>query len=168
MKEFRRDGYSKEVEIFKSDSELMERALQAVILSHYRKKLFADMGFDIKPVILFKSKNVEPSKEFMQEFVAKIEILKSSDLEHIKASNTEGVLKKVFDYFTEKKLDFTDLIEELKTDFSKERCISANDDKEKAKLQIQLNTRAGLSDTQVYSVVSYFMANINQGCLNIH
>lgn len=108
------------------------------------------MGFDIKPVILFKSKNVEPSKEFMQEFVAKIEILKSSDLEHIKASNTEGVLKKVFDYFTEKKLDFTDLIEELKTDFSKERCISANDDKEKAKLQIQLNTRPGLSDTQVY------------------
>jgi type III restriction enzyme len=137
---FRKDGYSKEVEIFKSDSELMERALQSVILSHYRKKLFADMGFDIKPVILFKSKNVEPSKEFMQEFVAKIEILKSSDLEHIKASNTEGVLKKVFDYFTEKKLDFTDLIEELKTDFSKERCISANDDKEKAKLQIQLNT----------------------------
>ncbi|NJN33180.1 MAG: DEAD/DEAH box helicase family protein [Saprospiraceae bacterium] len=125
LKEFRRHGYSKEVEIFKSDSELMERALQAVILSHYRKKLFADMGFDIKPVILFKSKNVEPSKEFMQEFVAKIEILKSSDLEHIKAANTEGVLKKVFDYFTEKKLDFTDLIEELKTDFSKERCISA-------------------------------------------
>ena len=138
--EFRKDGYSKEVEIFKSDSELIERALQAVVLSHYRKKLFADMGFDIKPVILFKSKNVEPSKEFMQEFVAKIEMLKPSDLEHIKATNMEGVLKKVFDYFADKKLDFTDLIEELKTDFSKERCISANDDKEKTKLQIQLNT----------------------------
>ena len=137
---FRKDGYSKEVEIFKSDSELEERVLQAVILSHYRKKLFAEMGFDIKPVIMFKSKNVEPSKKFMQDFIDKIEILKPSDLEHIKASNTEGILKKVFDCFTDKKLDFTDLIEELKIDFSKERCVSANDDKEKGKLQIQLNT----------------------------
>lgn len=140
LSEFRKDGYSKEVEIFKSDSELMERALQAVVLSHYRKKLFADMGFDIKPVILFKSKNVEPSKEFMQEFVAKMETLKPSDLDHIKVTNSEGILRKVFDYFNDKKLDLMDLIEELKTDFSKERCISANDDKEKIKLQIQLNT----------------------------
>lgn len=163
---FRKDGYSKEVEIFKSDSELMERALQAVILSHYRKKLFADMGFDIKPVILFKSKNVEPSKEFMQEFVAKIEILKSSDLEHIKASNTEGVLKKVFDYFSEKKLDFTDLIEELKTDFSKERCISANDDKEKAKLQIQLNTLES-ADNPIRAVFAVDKLNEGWDVLNL-
>lgn len=140
LKAFRKDGYSKEVEIFKSDSVLMERALQAVVLSHYRKKLFAEMGFDIKPVILFKSKNIEPSKQFMAEFIEKMDMLRASDLEHIKATNGEGVLKKAFDYFEQKRLDFRDLIEELKTDFSKERCVSANDDKEKGKLQIQLNT----------------------------
>lgn len=140
LKEFRKDGYSKEVEIFKSDSELMERALQALMLSHYRKKKFADLGFDIKPVILFKSKNVEPSKQFMQAFIAKIETLQASDLEHIKNTNTDGILKIVFDYFADKKLDITDLIAELKADFSEERCVSANDDKEKTKLQIQLNT----------------------------
>ncbi len=140
LKAFRQDGYSKEVEIFKSDSELMERAFQAVVLSHYRKKRFADLGFDIKPVILFKSKYIEPSKEFMEAFASAIQTLKISNLENIKASNTEGILRKVFDYFEEKKLDFQDLIAELKTDFSKNRCVSANDDKEKAKLQIQLNT----------------------------
>ena len=163
---FRKDGYSKEVEIFKSDSELMERALQAVILSHYRKKLFADMGFDIKPVILFKSKNVEPSKEFMALFIAKIEALKSSDLEHIKAVNTEGVLKKVFDYFAVKKLEFSDLIDELKTDFSKERCISANDDKEKSKLQIQLNTLESV-DNPIRAVFAVDKLNEGWDVLNL-
>lgn len=140
LKSFRQDGYSKEVEIFKSDSELMERALQAVVLSHYRKKRFADMGHDIKPVILFKSKNIEPSKQFMADFIEKMESLKTSDLEHIKAMSTAGILKTAFAYFAEKRLDLGELIEELKTDFSKERCVSANDDKEKGKLQIQLNT----------------------------
>lgn len=166
LKEFRRHGYSKEVEIFKSDSELMERALQAVVLSQYRKKLFADMGFDIKPVILFKSKNIDPSKEFMQRFISKIERLKSSDIEHIKVSNNDGILKKVFDYFNEKKLEITDLIEELKTDFSVERCISANDDKEKAKLQIQLNTLEA-SDNPIRAVFAVDKLNEGWDVLNL-
>jgi type III restriction enzyme len=137
---FRKDGYSKEVEIFKSDSEIMVRALQTVILSHYRKKLFADLGFDIKPVILFKSKNIEPSKDFMQKFIDFIAGLNISDIEHIKKTNTEGILKQAFDYFESKTLDLSDFIAELQVDFSQEKCISANDDKEKTKLQLQLNS----------------------------
>ena len=61
LKQFRLDGYSKEVKVFQSDVPLMRRALQAVILSQYRRKIFEKNKKLVKPVILFKSKTIESS-----------------------------------------------------------------------------------------------------------
>lgn len=39
LKRFREDGYSKEVETFVTDLDELDRALQAMILSQYKRKV---------------------------------------------------------------------------------------------------------------------------------
>src|SRR5947207_3351074 len=68
LKQFRIDGYSKEVKVMQTDAKLFDRALQAVLLSQYRRKIFEKNQLLIKPVILFKSKTINESKIFEEEF----------------------------------------------------------------------------------------------------
>ena len=77
LKEFRKDGYSKEVSVLQVDSGLLDRALYSVLLSQFRKKIFLKNGLQVKPVILFKSKTIIESEQFESEFVACIEKLDS-------------------------------------------------------------------------------------------
>ena len=44
LKRFREDGYSKEVETFVTDLDELDRALQAMILSQYKRKVFVKFG----------------------------------------------------------------------------------------------------------------------------
>ena len=44
LKRFREDGYSKEIRTMRSDISIMERALQAIVLSQYRLKVFEDFA----------------------------------------------------------------------------------------------------------------------------
>ncbi|HEI8778032.1 DEAD/DEAH box helicase family protein [Enterobacter cloacae] len=62
LKEFRKDGYSKEVKVLQADLPLIDRALQAVLLSQYRRKIFEKNRLHIKPVIMFKSKTIKDSQ----------------------------------------------------------------------------------------------------------
>ena len=54
-----KDRYSKEVKTFQSHVPLIDRVLQAILLSQYRLKLFQDNKKTIKPVILFKSDKID-------------------------------------------------------------------------------------------------------------
>ena len=47
-----------------TDAKSFDRALQAVLLSQYRRKIFEKNKLLIKPVILFKSKTINESKIF--------------------------------------------------------------------------------------------------------
>ena len=59
LRKFREDRYSKELKTFQSHVPLIDRVLQAILLSQYRLKLFQDNKKTIKPVILFKSDKIE-------------------------------------------------------------------------------------------------------------
>ncbi|WP_028841996.1 DEAD/DEAH box helicase family protein [Thermodesulfovibrio yellowstonii] len=140
LKQFRIDGYSKEVKVLQADLENWGRMLQAVILSQYRRKIAEKYGIRLKPVILFKSKSIKESKENYELFRERIDRLNEADIETIKSNATGTVLEKAFKYFENEKITFGNLIAELKEDFSEEKCIlldSENIDKEK---QIMLNT----------------------------
>ncbi len=88
LKQFRKDGYSKEVKVLQSDIPLIQRALQALILSQYRRKVFEKYKKSIKPVLLFKSKTIAESKEFYNEFIEKIKTLKKTDIAPIQKPMT--------------------------------------------------------------------------------
>lgn len=85
LKEFRLDGYSKEVDILKADMEQDERIIQALILSQYRLKIAEKNRIYCKPVILFKAqKTVAESQANIENFHHLIKNLKKEDIEKIK------------------------------------------------------------------------------------
>jgi len=139
LKQFRIDGYSKEVKVLQSDVPLIQRALQSLILSQYRRKVFEKNRKRIKPVILFKSKTIAESKGFYEEFASTIKNLKKSDIAAIEKSN-ESTLKRCFAYFKENGISTENLIEELTNDFSDEKCIEVNSKEESEEKQIAVNT----------------------------
>jgi type III restriction enzyme len=139
LKQFRIDGYSKEVKVLQSDVELIQRALQALLLSQYRRKVFEKKKKHMKPVLLFKSKTIAESKSFYGEFIEKMKSLKKTDIALIRR-NADPTLKRCFDYFDANSITVENLIEELKNDFSEEKCIEVNSKEESEEKQIAINT----------------------------
>mgnify|MGYP000968878633 CR=1 FL=1 len=52
LAKFRASGYTKDFQNLQSEFDVWERTLGALILSEYRRNLFADCGQEIKPVVL--------------------------------------------------------------------------------------------------------------------
>ena len=144
LHKFREDLYSKEIKTLRSDMDIMDRAIQALMLSQYRLKVFQDNHLAIKPVVLFKSAKIADSKEFMELFLENIRSLSGSTLERISNLIDNPTMNLAYRYFESKKISFNMLAQELREDFSEEHCISVNDDKEADKKQILLNS---LEDT---------------------
>ena len=140
LKEFRKDGYSKEVKVLQADLPQFERALQAVLLSQYRQKLFQLNRKQIKPVLLFKSKKIEDSKKFFEEFNNRMKSLSIKELEDLQDKSTEPTLRKMFNFFKEKNISLENLITELKEDFSVDKLISVNSKEDSDEKQIAVNT----------------------------
>ncbi|MDP3697338.1 MAG: DEAD/DEAH box helicase family protein [Candidatus Taylorbacteria bacterium] len=137
---FREDGYSKDVELLQSDLDSKDRALQAVVLSQYRRKVAEKNKIQLKPVILFKSKQIKDSEEFEAKFYEMIRNLKVADIKKIEASNQTGILKQVFDFFAVNKITTGNLVKEIQEDFSKEKCLIINSKADSEEKQIKVNT----------------------------
>jgi len=140
LKEFRQDGFSKEVKVLQADLPELDRALQAVILSQYRRKIAEKNKIHLKPVILMKSKTIAESKEIEEKFHEKIKNLKVKDIDKIKSHSKGNILEKAFNYFKKENITPSNLITELKEDFSEEKCISVNSQDESEEKQLLVNS----------------------------
>lgn len=69
LAKFYADRYSKDIITLRSDLSVLERALQALVLSQYRLKVFQDYRLSIKPVVLFKAAKIAESKAFFTAFL---------------------------------------------------------------------------------------------------
>lgn len=98
LKKFREDGYSKDIAVLQSDMQPIDRAMQAVIMSQFRRKLGNQIRQDIKPVVMLKSKTIKANNEFFNIFVETIKTLTVDTLQHIKSNAKEGLLD-AFNYF---------------------------------------------------------------------
>jgi len=140
LKAFRKDGYSKEVSVEVFDSQnLLERALVAVLLSQYRKKLMLKHKIGNKPVILFKSKTIEESRKFQKEFTKFIDKLTRRDLEKLFAKNKPQITL-LKNYLSDSLHDLDSFVLELKEDFSVNRHLVVNSKDESEEKQIALNS----------------------------
>ena len=140
LKQFRLDGYSKEVKVLQTDAEPFDRALQAVLLSQYRRKIFEKNKKAVKPVILFKSKTISESEDFQDEFIRSMATLTAKKLGDIQTNAKDEFLAKMFKYFANNKISLDNLVIELKEDFSAEKTISVNSKKESENEQVAINT----------------------------
>ena len=175
LKQFRLDKYSKEIEVMEADLDPLDRALQAVILSQYRRKIAEKYKIPLKPVILFKSNYVnEPinrnentvvSKEFKEQFLAKIKNLKSADINKYNHGRSE-TLTKAFQYFKDNHISLENLIDELKTDFDETKCLSIDSNEEKETAQILVNNLEA-SGNEIRAVFAVDMLNEGWDVLNL-
>lgn len=140
LSKFRADGYSKEIKTLRSDVSVMERAIQAIMLSQYRLKVFQDNRLSVKPVVLFKAAKIADSNAFMEDFIDTVKNLTGDELRRVSELTDNETLGEAYAYFAKNGISFEQLAQELRDDFSAEHCISANDDKEAAARQIALNS----------------------------
>lgn len=117
LKKFREDLYSKDVEVLESDLEPLDMALQAMILSQYKRKLFAVIEQDIKPVVLFKSKTIAANKVIFTNFTSAVSNLDEAGIDRIRQRAKDDLLS-AFCFFDQRGITASNLILELQEDFA--------------------------------------------------
>lgn len=174
LKKFREDGYSKEIKVLQSDLSKFERALQAVLLSQYRRKIFEKHKKIVKPVILFKSKTINESKAFYNEFVDGMKYLSAAQLAHIKSLNDYNTetyqtlyekggnvsLAHLFRYLDDNGISLENFIIELKEDFSTDKLLVVNSKDDSELKQIAVNN---LEDPNNEYRIIFAVDKLNEG-----
>lgn len=141
LKQFRQDRYSKEIDLVRSEFDEKHRIIQTLILNFYRQMLAAKHGINLKPVILFKAKKtIAESQRNKEKFHKLIEELTASELEHVYIATTVPLVQKAFAFFEASNITLHEISERLKYYFKPENCLSANNDEEKEKNQLLLNS----------------------------
>lgn len=145
LRQFRNDGYSKDVFIVQADFEEKDRIIQALILNQYKQQVAANHHINLKPVILFKAqKTIDQSKENKEYFHNIVENLSVEDIEQIRDKSNLPLVQSAFTFFDENCIPLNLLVEILQREFERSRCISVNEQVEEKNQQILLNT---LEDT---------------------
>ena len=160
LKKFRLDKYSKDVEVLQSDISTMSRALQACLLSQYRRKIFEKNKINIKPVVLFKSKTIEESVTFYNDFNTKIKQLSVIDLENLNTNNCDKIIKTIFNYFSTNNISLQNIVNEFKEDFSEQRTLLFNSKTETEINHVIVNT---LEDKKNEYRLIFVVDKLNEG-----
>lgn len=122
---FRESGYTKDFQNFATDTDLWTRALIALVMSEYRKFLFADLKLNIKPVVMLKSQKIVESENFYNEFFKKMNDLTIEKLNQLENVEIE-ILNKAIKYFKDKDNSLEILLQSIKNSFTKETSIIMN------------------------------------------
>lgn len=154
LKEYRLDGFSKDVRTLQINAPIMERVLSAVIISQYRRKVAEKYKIALKPVVMFKANRVSIPKEgiskehnpqivvssiFKDSFHKLISELGEKQLKQQTAIKDE-TLQKAFQFFESQKISLADLVAEIKSDFAPEKCLTVDEEKDLEQKQILLNS----------------------------
>ena len=166
LKKFREDFYSKEVEVIESDLAPLDRALQAMILSQYKCKLFADIKQNNKPVVLFKSKTIVANKDIFISFKNAVSELNVAGVEKIRLRAKDDI-KAAFDYFDAHAVTADNLILELKEDFSEDRLLLVDGNNISSEKQQLLNSLEDPSNG-IRAIFAVDMLNEGWDVLNLY
>ena len=166
LKQFRKDLYSKEINLFRSDFAERERIIQALILNIYRQELAALHNINLKPVILFKAKRtIAESEENKEKFHQLMDDFSARDIAQVRDS-TAPIVARAFAFFAEQGLTDSTLAQRIRDNFTRENCISANKDEENKQNQIRLNTLED-SDNPLRAVFAVHKLNEGWDVLNL-
>jgi len=166
LKAFREDGYSKDVWIYDVAADTMSRAIQAMIVSQYRKKVALNAGIWLKPVVLFKSYRIDDSNEFYDAFVEKIKNLNAEDVSGQRA-HVAGILQDAFQFFDTQAISDEDLADELRIDFSEERLLSVTKKQITPEDQLRLNSLEN-RDNEIRAVFAVNVLDEGWDVLNLY
>ncbi|MFH1191594.1 MAG: DEAD/DEAH box helicase family protein [Candidatus Omnitrophota bacterium] len=146
--DFLRAGYTKEINLVSTSLKKKEKILLALLFNWYRHQIaLKNKIANFKPVILFRSKFIEESKNDYQEFISLIAELKPADFDFLK--NIENSIKqddsnstKVYEQgrsrvkqmlkFINDKKSISKIVNYIKDEFAERNCIITNSKDNKA------------------------------------
>ncbi|MEM1324369.1 MAG: DEAD/DEAH box helicase family protein [Bacteroidota bacterium] len=166
LKQFRQEGYSKEVKLLQADLPPFERALQAIILSQYRKQLFEQQGLVVKPVVLFKSKTIKSSLQFYETFQNRLAQLTVDDLETIGQQGADTIIGQAMAYFSIFNTSLAHFLKTLRFDFGSHNCLIVNSQSDSEQQQLLLN-RLEDSDNPYRAIFAVDKLNEGWDVLNL-
>ncbi len=141
LAEFRKDKYSKEINLIRSLYDEQERIIQSLILNLYRQELATSNNINLKPVILFKAKKtIKESEQNKENFHKLIDDFSVAMVEKIQKTSTVPIVQKAFRFFEAKGISASEIVKRIQANFRFENCLSANNDTEAEQNQILLNT----------------------------
>lgn len=163
---FRESGYTKDFQNFATDTDLWTRSLMALVMSEYRRFLFADLKLNIKPVIMLKSKKIADSENFYNEFFAKIKGLTTYEIANLELIGINE-LTEAISYFKDKDPTLEILEHSIKSSFTEETAIIMNgaSDNNKEK-QLLVNSLEDL-DNPIRLIFAVDMLNEGWDVLNL-
>lgn len=162
---FRASGYTKDFNNLATDTNLWTRALIALVLSEYRKFLFAEIKLNIKPVVLFKSDNIANSQQFFQEFTKNLEQLDAQELISLKQIDIPQ-LTQAIEYFEGKDSALEVLVNSLKDGFGKDKTVIINNKTVDKDEQLSLNSLEDQSNP-IRAIFAVDMLNEGWDVLNL-
>jgi type III restriction enzyme len=147
--DFLKAGYTKEINLVSSSLKKKEKILLALLFNWYRHQIALKNNIaNFKPVILFRSKLIEDSKNDYELFLALISDLKSADFEFMK--NVENSIKEdqtslfkvyeqgksrikqMLEFVKAEKVNIQDVVNFIKDEFAGRNCIITNSKDNKA------------------------------------
>lgn len=143
LKDFLKAGYTKEINLVSSSFNKRQRVLQALLFNWYRYQIGLDYNLpNFKPVILFRSKFVDKTKDENVEsdylfFRDIVDNLKADDFDFLKSIETENVDKvyelgqsrivDIFKYINSKDIiTYNNIITYLQDAFQDTNCITTH------------------------------------------
>ncbi|ASP30487.1 type III deoxyribonuclease [Qipengyuania flava] len=162
LRQFREDGYSKDIELRQADLPPEARMMQAMVLSQYRRKVAEAHGLHCKPVILMKSKTIKDSGDNEAAFTAMVAGLTDEALYALRAtSEGDETLSRAFAFImNERAMSGADFARELQGDFAPEKVVNVNNPKDLENRQIELNA---LEDRDNEIRVIFAVDKLNEG-----
>lgn len=162
LRQFREDGYSKDIQLRQADLPPVDRMMQAMVLSQYRRKVAEAHGLHCKPVILMKSKTIAASSDNEGDFAAMVAGLTGARLDALRAASAgDETLSRAFAFvMNERSMASDDFARELQGDFSPEKVVNVNNPKDLEKRQIELNA---LEDRANEIRVIFAVDKLNEG-----
>ena len=139
LKDFVEAGCTKHIRLVRSNLELRERILQALLLNWYRYTIATKYGIpNFKPIILFRSKTIEESKKDYQKFLEMCQTVKAKDfaftkkLSKIKTEqdnpyNLDGrIFERIAFYLEENDISFESVAQFIRENFKERNVIITN------------------------------------------
>ena len=166
LAKFRESGYTKDFQNFATDTELWDRALIALVISEYRKYLFADLKLNIKPVIMMKSQKIKESEEFFVEFFKRIKNLTTDELLALEGTGIP-VLKTAIQYFATKDNTLEMLRFSLMGSFTEDTAIIMNGSSDNSKEKQLLVNSLEDQDNPIRVIFAVDMLNEGWDVLNL-
>ena len=160
LKAFREQGYSKEIELFKSDMSDKNKMMSAVIFNLYRSILAAVHGINLKPVILFKSKTINESTENEEKFRQLIDNLDENFIDNFREEIKDATITKAFKFFKTQDISCIEISKRIKQNFKQQNCINVNKEEEIKENQLIINS---LEDDQNPIRAIFAVNKLNEG-----